>query len=87
MPGSFVSLSKAADEYPEEGRLGFLGWIKGRCEISTLRSDLEGGYAGSSDVCSDLISGMLYYEPLWRGFLRRLMPGLLDDGVYWLELG
>ncbi|KAH6631139.1 hypothetical protein B0J18DRAFT_463933 [Chaetomium sp. MPI-SDFR-AT-0129] len=87
MPGSFVSLSKAADEYPGEGRLGFLGWIKGKCGISTLRSDLERGYAGSSAVYSDLISGMLYYEPLWRAFLRRLMSGLVGDRVYWLELG
>ncbi|KAH6844985.1 hypothetical protein B0I37DRAFT_311126 [Chaetomium sp. MPI-CAGE-AT-0009] len=84
-PGTYLALSKAADDYPEGGRQGFKEWLKGRCINSTQDSNLR-AQPRTSFACSDAISGMIYYEPIWRAFLQRLMASLVEDGVYWLEL-
>ncbi|KAK4038274.1 hypothetical protein C8A01DRAFT_48092 [Parachaetomium inaequale] len=84
-PGTFIALSKAAADYPEGGRQGFLEWLRGRCGISTQDSNPRESRT-ASPVRSEDVSGMLYYEPIWRAFLQRLMTALVEDGVYWLEL-
>jgi adenosine deaminase CECR1 len=73
-PGVFVPLAKAADAFPEGGRHGFIAWLGGRCRMD------------ASKLVSELVDGMIYYEPIWRALLRRLMTNLADDGVRWLEL-
>jgi adenosine deaminase CECR1 len=73
-PGTFTPLAEAADNYPEGGRDGFVGWLKDRCRIETR------------EVGSGILSGVLYYEPLWRAFLQRLMADVAQDGIRWLEL-
>ncbi|KAK4122495.1 Metallo-dependent hydrolase [Parathielavia appendiculata] len=74
-PGTFMSLTKAAGSYPEGGRQGFVEWLKGRCRMS-----------GPSSGDSDLTGLMLFYEPIWRAFLQRLMTNLVEEGIAWLEL-
>jgi adenosine deaminase CECR1 len=84
-PNTYIALSKAADDYPEGGRQGFAEWLKGRRINSTQDSNLRAD-RGTSLACSEVMSGMIYYEPIWRAFLQRLMANLVEDGVYWLEL-
>ncbi|KAH6649745.1 hypothetical protein F5144DRAFT_588399 [Chaetomium tenue] len=84
-PGTYIALSKAADDYPEGGRKGFAEWFKGRCMNSTQDSNLR-THRGTPLTCPEAINGMIYYEPIWRAFLQRLMVNLVEDGVYWLEL-
>ncbi len=73
-PETCVPLAEAADKYPEGGREGFIEWLKGRCLAETSESG------------SGILSGVLYYEPIWRAFLRRLITSLVEDGIRWLEL-
>ena len=80
-PGTYTTLSKAADDYPEGGRQGFAEWFKGRCMSSTQDSNLR-----TSVAFSEATSGMIHYEPIWRVFLQRLIANLVEDGVSWLEL-
>jgi adenosine deaminase CECR1 len=84
-PGTFIALSRAAVDYPEGGREGFMEWLKGRCGTSTQDSNLRERRT-SSPVFFEAVSGMVYYEPIWRALLQRLMTALVEDGVYWLEL-
>jgi adenosine deaminase CECR1 len=84
-PGTYTTLSKAADEYPEGGRQGFAEWLKGRCMSFTQDSNLR-TRRGTSFAFSEAIGGMVHYEPIWRAFLQRLIANLVEDGVYWLEL-
>ncbi|KAK3903002.1 adenosine deaminase CECR1-A [Staphylotrichum tortipilum] len=73
-PGAFVPLTAAADAFPEGGREGFIAWLGGRCSMDALK------------LVSELVDGMIYYEPIWRAFLQCLMANLADEGVRWLEL-
>jgi adenosine deaminase CECR1 len=84
-PGTFISLTKAADSYPEGGRGGFAEWLKGRCRTPRQNPNLRETTTASSGG-SDLTARMLFYEPLWRVFLQRLMTNLVEDGISWLEL-
>lgn len=86
-PGRFVPLAEAADSYPDGGRQGFVEWLVGRCRCrgrgtSSGRQQQQQQQQDADDV----VVGMMYYEPIWRAFLRRLMVSLIQDGIYWLEL-
>ncbi|KAK4153215.1 adenosine deaminase CECR1-A [Chaetomidium leptoderma] len=83
--GTFTPLAKAADEYPEGGKQGFMEWLKGRCMVPQQDRDPREALEAYSGV-SKLVSGMVYYEPIWRTCLQRLMTNLVEDGIYWLEL-
>ncbi|KAK4201632.1 hypothetical protein QBC40DRAFT_52707 [Triangularia verruculosa] len=93
--GTFVPLTKAAEEYPEGGKPGFTQWLKARCGVisqgvnttTTLETEkTEHLQAAEGRADSDLLRDMLYYEPIFRKFLRHLLGQAADDGVSWLEL-
>ncbi|TDZ26325.1 Adenosine deaminase 2 [Colletotrichum sidae] len=89
-PGEFRLLTKAADEYPDGGRPGFLKWLKARCTI-TLTDNMEQHHGVDAiwrkfSACFDVTNTIIHYEPIFRAFLRRLMASLLADGIYWVEL-
>jgi adenosine deaminase CECR1 len=89
-PGTFVLITKAAEEFPDGGRDGFLLWLKSRCVIS--RKSAVEQHHGVADIwlefdkCMKVMGSLLNYEPVFRKFLRRLMSLLVNDGVYWVEL-
>lgn len=84
-PGTFVPLINAAAGHPGGGKLLLGNWLKGQCRIPQQESNID--EAGTiSSARSEAISGMIFYEPIWRAFLRRLMAKLVEDGVYWLEI-
>ncbi len=90
VPGTYVSLTKAADEYPDGGRAGFLSWLKSRCVIS--QEDAISQHHGLAEIwrkfvkCFMVIGSIVHYEPIWRAFLQRLMALLVANGVYWTEI-
>jgi adenosine deaminase CECR1 len=88
--GSFLLLTKVADEFPEGGRPGFLKWLKSRCTLSLVDSHEQ--HHGVDAIwekfakCFVVVATMIHYEPMFRAFLRRLMGLLKADGVNWAEL-
>ncbi|KFA64932.1 hypothetical protein S40285_03851 [Stachybotrys chlorohalonatus IBT 40285] len=89
-PGTFLKLTKAADEFPDGGRPAFLKWLKSRCVLSATDSHEQ--HHGVNAIwakfskCFTVVATMIHYEPIFRAFLRRLMSLLMDDGVRWVEL-
>ncbi|KAG5951686.1 hypothetical protein E4U53_002499 [Claviceps sorghi] len=89
-PGSFILLTKAADDFPNGGRKGFLQWLKSRCTLSTVDSHEQ--HHGVDAIwrkftkCFIVVSTIIHYEPIFRAFLQRLMSQLKADGVNWVEL-
>ena len=83
-------LSQAAEAFPDGGKEGFLRWLYSRCTIS--RTDAVAQHHGVDEIwkkfmrCFRIVNSMVHYEPIWRGFLRRLLPLLAADGVRWAEL-
>lgn len=88
-PGTWILLAKAAEDFPEGGKQGFGEWLKIRCIIPQKQGDGLGRHHQSSTPSSqgsDILRGMLHYEPIWRKFLQRLLGLLVDDGISWAEL-
>ncbi|KAG5919450.1 hypothetical protein E4U42_006519 [Claviceps africana] len=89
-PESFILLTKAADDFPEGGRRGFLKWLKSRCTLSTVDSHEQ--HHGIDAIwrkftkCFIVVSTIIHYEPVFRAFLQRLMSQLKADGVNWVEM-
>ncbi|KAK4657715.1 hypothetical protein QC762_200460 [Podospora pseudocomata] len=95
--GTFVPLTNAADDYPEGGRSGFSKWLKARCGVVSRSDDstttttpqtekTESFSSAEGRADSRLLRGMLYYEPIFRKFLRHLLVQLMEDGLSWSEL-
>jgi len=87
---TFVPLTAAAETFPSGGRAGFIAWLKSRCVLSSV--DAVEQHHGQAAIwrkfarCFMVLGTMIHYEPIWRGFLWRLMSLLVADGVYWVEL-
>ena len=85
-----VLISKAADSFHLGGRQGFKDWITKRCTITSAESiDHHKGL----DViwkkfksCFPIIGTILYYEPIFRAAIQRLLNELLEDGIRWVDL-
>jgi len=90
VPGTWRNLEKAAEEYPDGGRLGFLRWLKNQCTL-THKESIE-RHHGPDNIwhsfgrCFHFADTIIHYEPIFRAFLRRLMQSLHEDGVSWIEL-
>ena len=87
--GSYVLLTKAAEEFPGGGTEGFLKWLKGRCIVSSTDSVEQ--HRGIDAIwkkfarCFAVVGSIIHYEPMFRAFLRRLMRLLMADGVRYAE--
>ncbi|KAL1953192.1 hypothetical protein VTO42DRAFT_3398 [Malbranchea cinnamomea] len=90
VPNTLIPAKVAADTFPHGGRAGFLAWLKDRSSIVEKES-LE-HHLGVDEVWRKLnsafliIASTLYYEPILRPFIRRLLEVLVEDGVRWVEL-
>ncbi|KAK4164843.1 Metallo-dependent hydrolase [Cladorrhinum sp. PSN259] len=89
-PGRFIDLPEAAVSFPRYGRGGFIPWLRGRF----LRPDATDGESESggperqedSNSAESLLHDVLYYEPIFRAALQRVLELLGLDGVSWAEL-
>ncbi|CAG8959356.1 hypothetical protein HYFRA_00001254 [Hymenoscyphus fraxineus] len=88
--GRCVSVTIAADSFPNGGRKGFISWMKDRCSITEGESLQM--HLGVDDVWRKLnaafgiLPGLVYYEPILRAFMKEFFRCLLVDGVRWVEI-
>ncbi|CZR53108.1 related to cecr1 protein [Phialocephala subalpina] len=85
-----ILLSKAVEAFPEGGRTGFLAWLKDRCTITNTESiehhhGVDAVWRKFSSVFT-ILNTIIFYEPIFRKFMRRMMAQLLADGVKWVDL-
>lgn len=85
-----VPVTAAASDYPEDGRDGFKAWVKSRCIITpeeSLKHHLGPNHIWRKFASTfDVLASALFYEPIFRKFVRRMCQQLLDDGVQWVDL-
>lgn len=90
LPGTWRRLDKAAEEFPDGGKEGFLRWLKDQCAL-TPKESLEKHHGPdaiwkSFGRCFHFADSIIHYEPIFRAFLQGLMSTLHADGVSWIEL-
>lgn len=87
---SLIPATKAADTFPDGGRAGFKAWLKDRCSINS-RESLE-HHHGPNAIWRKfastfaILGSIIFYEPIFRSFVKRMCRQLLDDGVRWVDL-
>ncbi|KAF1998680.1 Metallo-dependent hydrolase [Amniculicola lignicola CBS 123094] len=85
-----IPIGVAADSFPNGGRPAFLEWIQSRCTI-TADEHLK-HHEGPNEVwrkfmsCFPILGSLIYYEPIYRKFIRKLCKDLYDDGVYYVDV-
>ncbi|KAH6683025.1 adenosine deaminase family protein-like protein [Halenospora varia] len=90
VPDTPILLSEAADEFPKGGRKGFISWLKGRCTITNTES-IEHHHGVDAvwrkfSSCFGILNNIIFYEPIFKLFMRRMLKMLLEDGVKWVDL-
>ncbi|KAF2638211.1 Metallo-dependent hydrolase [Massarina eburnea CBS 473.64] len=89
-PHTQVPLATAADSFPDGGRKGFVEWVRSRVTI-TPEEHLK-HHEGPNEVwrkfmsCFPILGSLIYYEPIFRKFIRKLLKALLDDGVFYVDM-
>ena len=84
-----VPVRIAADTFPEGGRTGFKGWLENRCTITQEES--LNHHHGVDAVWKKfqssfpILGSMIFYEPIFRASLQRLLRQLLEDGLQWVD--
>lgn len=85
-----VPINHVADSFPDGGRKSFIEWIRSRVTITS--SEHLSHHEGPNEVwrkfmsCFPILGSLIYYEPIYRKFIRRMLKQLLDDGVYYVDL-
>ncbi|CAG8949262.1 hypothetical protein HYFRA_00004887 [Hymenoscyphus fraxineus] len=90
VPDTPILLTQAADAFPKGGRQGFIAWLKDRCTITNTES-IEHHHGVDAvwrkfSSCFGILNTIMFYEPIFRLFMRRMLKQLLDDGVKWVDL-
>lgn len=90
VPETLVPVSVAAASFPDGGRAGFVAWLRERSSI-VQKESLE-HHLGVDEVWRKMnaafmvVGSIVYYEPILRAYVRRLLEAIVDDGVRWVEL-
>lgn len=89
-PNAFIPISKAADSFPNGGVAGFIAWLKGRCSITNTES-LEHHHGVDAvwrkfSSCFTILNNIIFYEPIFRAFMKRMMQLLYADGIKWVDM-
>lgn len=85
-----VPLNQAADTFPGGGKTAFVEWIRSRVTITA--SEHLSHHEGPNEVwrkfmsCFPILGSLIYYEPIFRKFIRRMCKGLVEDGVFYVDL-
>jgi adenosine deaminase CECR1 len=85
-----IPVNAAAESFPNGGRAGFLKWLKNRLTITNDES-LDHHYGVDAvwrkfSSTFIIISSIVFYEPIFRAFMHRMMSLLYSDGVKWVDL-
>lgn len=85
-----VAVNQAADSFPDGGKKAFVEWIRSRVTITP--SEHLSHHEGPNEVwrkflsCFPILGSLIYYEPIFRKFIRNMCKQLLDDGVYYVDM-
>lgn len=90
VPNTLVPAAIAADTYPDGGRSGFISWLKNRSSIIDKESvehhlGVDSIWRKFTSVFR-ILASIVYYEPILRRFINKLLLTLVEDGVQWVEL-
>ncbi|KAH7086513.1 hypothetical protein FB567DRAFT_528122 [Paraphoma chrysanthemicola] len=89
-PNTPIPINTAAENFPDGGKAAFIEWIRSRVTITA--SEHLSHHEGPNEVwrkfmsCFPILGSLIYYEPIYRKFIRRLCKQLLDDGVYYVDM-
>lgn len=89
-PNTPIPITTAADSFSDGGRKGFIEWIRSRTTI-TSEEHLK-HHEGPNEAwrkflsCFPILGSLIYYEPIYRKFIRKLCKQLLDDGVNYVDM-
>jgi adenosine deaminase CECR1 len=84
-----IPLNSAAANFPG-GKLAFIEWVRSRSTITA--TEHLSHHEGPNEVwrkfmsCFPILGSLIYYEPIFRKFVRRMCQQLLDDGVYYVDM-
>jgi adenosine deaminase CECR1 len=85
-----IPIHQAAESFPDGGKKAFLEWIRSRVTITP--SEHLSHHEGPNEVwrkfisCFPILGSLIYYEPIFRKFIRNMCKQLLDDGVYYVDM-
>lgn len=85
-----ISINTAANSFPDGGKAGFIEWIRSRVTITA--SEHLSHHEGPNEVwrkfmsCFPILGSLIYYEPIFKKFIRKMCKQLLDDGVYYVDM-
>ncbi|QKX63346.1 uncharacterized protein TRUGW13939_10516 [Talaromyces rugulosus] len=88
-PSSLIHIRKAATTFPNGGEEGFRKWLRGRMVISAEHSyQHHHGVNAIWDIFQrtfPFIGSILFYEPIFRACLRRMLTELSKDGIRYVD--
>lgn len=89
-PSTPIPVKQAAQSFSGGGKEEFLKWLKTRLTI-TAEDSLK-HHDGVNEIWRKfttifpIIGSMLFHEPIFRPFIRKMFEQLLQDGVQYVEL-
>ncbi|EAS33306.3 CECR1 family adenosine deaminase [Coccidioides immitis RS] len=89
-PNTLIPAAVAAETFPKDGRAGFITWLKDRCSI--VEKEAIEHHLGVDAIwrkmqgAFPIIHSIIYYEPILRKLIRKLLQTLAEDGVQWVEI-
>ncbi|PGH07550.1 hypothetical protein AJ79_06220 [Helicocarpus griseus UAMH5409] len=88
VPSSFSPVKQIAEAFPNGGIAGFRSWLKSRC---TLANKATAHHRGVDDIwiqfqrTFQVVDSILYYEPIFRACMQRMLRELHDDGIRYVD--
>ncbi|KAM5437913.1 putative adenosine deaminase [Microsporum canis] len=86
---SYIPVKEAAAEFPDGGTTKFRDWLKGRCTIEKdVSLSHHHGCAAIWEILEQkfqVVDAILYYEPIFRACLKRMLAELNEDGIRYVE--
>jgi adenosine deaminase CECR1 len=84
-----VPITIAAETFPDGGCDGFRAWLMSRCVISQEESldhhQGQGAIWNKFASCFHVIGWMLFYEPIFRRAMQRMLGQLVEDGISYVD--
>lgn len=89
IPTTLIHIQHAANSFPLGGEGGFRTWLKSRCVLTPEHS--YNHHHGVDAIWAifqrafPVIKSLLFYEPILRSCMRRLLQQLIDDGIRYVD--
>ncbi|BFZ65090.1 hypothetical protein YB2330_006253 [Saitoella coloradoensis] len=90
-PGSFTLLSDAIAQFPPSDTWAtFADFLNSKASIT--HADAQHHQWSHKTVwdkfaeCFMIVEGLIFHEPIFRRYLQKMLEGLLDDGVKWVDV-